>query len=66
MIISDLPVEIQDLVFTEQLAVNNPINSNLELDFNTEDGNFNWHTSVDGEYFWSEINSHNYEPFYLR
>lgn len=64
MIISDLPIEIQEVVFLRQEEQGNDKDKNISLDNDRNQGNFNWDESTEGYDFWADINCQNYLEFY--
>lgn len=64
MLIKELPVQIQELVFKKQIREgNSPTN---EIDLIRNDLNFSWSSSGEGHSFWSQINGGDYTEFYKR
>ena len=63
-LISELPQEIQDLVFERQQEQCNISDPNMRLDNCYSDGNFNWDDAPEGMDFWESIDDGNYKPFY--
>ena len=66
MIISDLPVEIQEVVFLRQEEQGNNKDKNISLDNDRTQGNFNWDESTEGYDFWANINCKDYLEFYKK
>jgi hypothetical protein len=64
MKIYELPAEIRTRVYTLQIEAGNKPNHLLELKSKASEGNFDWHKSVEGVWFWNKINKTWYNFFY--
>lgn len=64
MLIKDLPIEIQELVFKRQEEQGNPEKFNGNLSLGKGSGNFKWEETEEGMYFWSSINNGDFTKFY--
>lgn len=66
MLIKDLPIEIQEIVFQRQEEQGNKPDANLDLEFCKYEDNFNWDQTIEGHDFWEKINEGNYSEFYKK
>ena len=53
--VNDLPINLVLRVLENQKAQGNQPTSEIRLDADTSDGNFNWGTSLEGQDFWTNI-----------
>jgi hypothetical protein len=66
MLIEDLPIEIQEVVFKRQKEQGNTKTKNISLDDDKSQGNFNWYESIEGLDFWKDINHGDFTEFYKK
>lgn len=66
MLIKDLPIEIQEIVFQRQQGQGNEPNAELELDLCKKECNFNWDQTIEGHDFWEDINDGYFDDFYKK
>lgn len=66
MLIEDLPIEIQKVVFKRQKEQGNTKNKNVLLDDDKSQGNFTWDKSIEGFDFWKDINYGDFTEFYKK
>lgn len=64
MQISDLPQEIQALVFKKQQQQGNEPDNTLDLIESVYNGNFEWNKTEEGDDFWGNIHDGYYDCFY--
>ena len=64
MLIKDLPIEIQEIVFERQKEQGNKPNNELKLTNGKNLGNFDWNETIEGGDFWSGIENEYYLEFY--
>jgi len=64
MLISELPIEIQEVIFQRQTEQGNKPNNQLMLGDDKNQGNFTWNETKEGYDFWSIIYRDNIEYFY--
>lgn len=64
MQISQLEPEIQELVFKRQQEQNNTPNATLDVHDCKDEGNFDWHSTPEGNDFWINISNGNTDVFY--
>ena len=64
MLIKDLPIEIQEIVFKRQIEQGNPRNDELDLGNGRSNGNFNWDDTIEGDEFWENIYDGDFSEFY--
>ena len=66
MLIRELPIEIQEIVFQKQQEQGNEPNAELELEFCKKECNFNWDQTIEGYDFWEDINDGYFDDFYKK
>jgi len=66
MLIKDLPIEIQEIVFQKQQGQGNEPNAELELSLDKTECNFNWDQTIEGHDFWEDINDGYFDDFYKK
>jgi len=66
MLIKDLPIEIQEIVFQKQQGQGNEPNAELQLSLDKKECNFNWDQTIEGYDFWEDINDGYFDDFYKK
>jgi hypothetical protein len=64
MKINELPIEIQNRVYTLQIEAGNLPNGELDLLLKKQEGNFNWHESEENYPFWGNVYCKIYTEFW--